>query len=272
MLPLSWKINWELFSRSEFYSPLVIVLGLGITLALTSWKLRLGLLKRISISSSRSLIQLLLMGSFLGVLIHANHFRWNILMAILMSLFAVSTVRSRLLVKDRWTSLSLFIALGTTTWPATYLLVELSQRGNLFDAINLLPLLGIVLGNTLNALTLSLLNVQKQFRQSSLEIETKLGLGANWREASLRVIKDSMEMAVTPILNNMAVVGIIGMPGLMVGQILAGANPLQSAHFQYLLIMILFAVIFLSSLMGVYLQCYFQFQERGRFFGPVLSH
>lgn len=58
-------------------------------------------------------------------------------------------------------------------------------------------------------------------------IELKLAIGASRWEATQETLQRSVKVALTPILNQMNVVGIVSIPGMMTGQILSGSDPSQ---------------------------------------------
>ena len=59
------------------------------------------------------------------------------------------------------------------------------------------------------------------------KIELLLSLGATRWEATREIIQRSVRVAMTPVLNQMNVVGIVSIPGMMTGQILGGTDPSQ---------------------------------------------
>jgi len=62
-------------------------------------------------------------------------------------------------------------------------------------------------------------------------IELKLAIGASRWEATQETLQRAVRVALTPILNQMNVVGIVSIPGMMTGQILSGADPSQVPPF-----------------------------------------
>lgn len=61
-------------------------------------------------------------------------------------------------------------------------------------------------------------------------IERLLSLGASRAEATRELLGRSVRLAMTPLLNQMSVVGLVSIPGMMTGQILGGSNPDQAAR------------------------------------------
>ena len=103
-----------------------------------------------------------------------------------------------------------------------------------------LPLLGMILGNTMTGISLGLHTLTTGAVREAAAIEARLALGAPWREAMLPVTRAAMRSAMMPIINSMAATGLVSLPGMMTGQILAGIEPGQAVRYQ-LLIMFLIA-------------------------------
>jgi putative ABC transport system permease protein len=113
-----------------------------------------------------------------------------------------------------------------------------------------IPIVGMLLGNAINGMALSVNAVTTCFVEQQREIEVLLSFGASPSEASARMVRTSVRVGATPTLNGMAVIGIISIPGMMTGQILGGTPPAEAAAYQmficYLIAMSSFATILLQ--------------------------
>lgn len=96
-----------------------------------------------------------------------------------------------------------------------------------------IPFCGMLIGNSINGLHLGISNFHKSIKESKTQIELKLLLGANGHYAFRDNIKLAMKNGLVPIINAMLIVGIVSIPGLMTGQLLAGVSPLISARYQF---------------------------------------
>ena len=103
----------------------------------------------------------------------------------------------------------------------------------------LIPILGMVLGNALNGVSLGLDTVLEGFRRERDQVEMLLAHGATRREAAMPVVRRAIRTGMIPILNAMVAAGLISIPGMMTGQILAGEAPFPAALYQ---IFILFSI------------------------------
>jgi energy-coupling factor transporter ATP-binding protein EcfA2 len=103
-----------------------------------------------------------------------------------------------------------------------------------------IPLLGKILGNTLNGISLGLDRLGSELAARRAEVEALLALGATRWEAARQPIQQAVRTGLIPIINSIMVVGIVSLPGMVTGQILAGASPLEAVKYQ-IVIVFLFA-------------------------------
>ena len=54
-----------------------------------------------------------------------------------------------------------------------------------------------------------------------------------------------------PILNTMSVAGIVSIPGMMTGQLLAGAPPMQAVQYQIMIMFVIAAAIALGVVLAL---------------------
>jgi putative ABC transport system permease protein len=96
-----------------------------------------------------------------------------------------------------------------------------------------------MIGNALAGVTLVLEAVTAGATRERAAIETRLALGATRTEALQDVLRRGLKTGLIPILSAMAVAGVVSLPGMMTGQILAGADPVDAMKYQ---IMIMFLI------------------------------
>lgn len=102
-----------------------------------------------------------------------------------------------------------------------------------------IPLTGIMLGNALNAASLSLDALLSGIGRERAAIEAQLALGAHYRDAMRPLIRASVRRGILPIINTMSAAGVVTLPGIMTGQILAGLDPVEAVKYQLLLMFLL---------------------------------
>lgn len=108
-----------------------------------------------------------------------------------------------------------------------------------FDPRTLVPVAGMVFGNTLSAAALGAGALTREFAEHRDRMELRLARGASAGEAALPAVRAALRAALTPTINAMSVVGIVHMPGMMTGQILAGQSAYQASAYQ---VMIMFLI------------------------------
>jgi putative ABC transport system permease protein len=116
-----------------------------------------------------------------------------------------------------------------------------------------IPLGGMVIGNSMNAIAIALERLLGELRGRRLEVEMMLCLGADYKEASQDMFRNAMRAGMIPSINSMMGVGIVFIPGMMTGQILAGADPLQAIRYQIIVMVMLVGSTAIGSLVVVYL-------------------
>jgi putative ABC transport system permease protein len=114
-----------------------------------------------------------------------------------------------------------------------------------------LPLLGMILGNTMTGISLGLDVLTNSLVRERAAVEARLALGATRREALMSVTRDALRSGFMPIINSMAAVGLVSLPGMMTGQILAGVEPIEAVKYQLLIMFLIAGGTGLGTLMAV---------------------
>ncbi len=240
---------------------------LVLILAAISWRMQFGIEKRLLISALRTAVQLSLIGLVLKILFdHATIF-WVTLMAAVMLLLAGREVMAR---QERrfagwWGfgvgTLSMFLSSFAVTVLALAVLI---QPDPWFTPQYAIPLLGMVLGNTMNGIALGLDRLTSAAWQQRQAIEARLMLGFPSGKAIELIRRDSMRVGLVPIVNAMAAAGVISLPGMMTGQILAGTPPMEAVKYQILVMFLIASGTGFGTLAAVWLGSRRLFDERER--------
>jgi putative ABC transport system permease protein len=102
-----------------------------------------------------------------------------------------------------------------------------------------IPLLGMILGNTMNGIAIGLDRLTQTLWEKKAIIETRLMLGQTFSESVADIRRDSIRSGLIPIINAMSVAGIVSLPGMMTGQILAGTPPMEAVKYQILIMFLI---------------------------------
>jgi len=112
----------------------------------------------------------------------------------------------------------------------------------------IIPISGMVIGNAMVNAGLLLNRLQGEVAARRGEIETWLALGATPRQAGAAVLKTAVKAAMIPSIDALKTVGLVQLPGMMTGQILAGASPLDAVKYQILIMYSLSAAAGICSI------------------------
>ena len=233
-------------------APFQLIWALGmmaIAVALSAWQ-RLGLEWNLTVATGRTVIQLLVVGYILAA-VFALRNPWLVL-AVVAVMLVIATIVARNRISQRIPHLLPIVGgsilLGTIiTLLYTNLLVIQPQEW--YEPQFLIPLAGIVLGNSMNAAALSGERLVSTLNSSQLEIDTHLSLGATPQQAIAQYRRDAIKAGLIPTLNTMLVIGIVTLPGIMTGQMLGGADPLRAAAYQMVIMfMLALATLITTSL------------------------
>ena len=246
---------------------LLISGGLVVALAGVSVYSQLSVGRDLIVASLRMAIQLALISLMLKVLFEQRDFIWILLMSIVMVIVAGREVVAR---QERplagWAvwgigTSSLFVSSLTV---ASFALVVLVQPQPWFHPQYAIPLLGMLLGNTMNAVALSMDRLTSGVWSHREVIEQRLMLGEDMRQATGDLIRASVRGGLIPIINAMAVAGLVSLPGMMTGQILSGVAPTVAVKYQILIWFLIAAGSGFGMLIAVHLTCRQLFDDRQR--------
>ena len=211
--------------------------------ALLSIRLRLGLERRLGIAALRMVVQLSLVGLVLEALFDAASPWLTAAMSLVMIAFAGREIAARQTRRfaGPWTyglgAASMLLA-GTSV---TVLALTTQVRPDpWYDPRYAIPLLGMIVGNAMTGVSLGLDRLLTAAVRERPAIEARLALGETFRSAIGDSVREAVRSGLIPIVNSMSAAGLVFLPGMMTGQILAGVAPADAVMYQ-LLVMFLIA-------------------------------
>ncbi|NQT34362.1 ABC transporter permease [bacterium] len=241
------------------YIPLSIIniaLAAGFILAagLASIFLRLGIEKALGIGALRTVLQLGLAGVAIGFVFEWKAIIWVLLLTAVMVLFAGREAVSRLKTRLQGSGLDAIAAMTLSSF-----VVAVSVTGVIIGADPwwtprlFIPIMGMVLGNSLVGISLALDSFINSCIDKRNDIEARLTLGASANEASLPMVRDAIRTGMMPSINAMNIVGVVSLPGMMTGQLIAGADPKDAVLYQIIVMFMLVAATAGGSIIAVLL-------------------
>jgi|GEM_PF-10896 len=223
-------------------------------LGVLSWKLDLGVSSIIGISVVRTFIQLMALGFILVPVFHIGEEHPSVVLLYVFFMVILAAYES--IGRTKYAFKGMFTAVA-----ATYVLnlgmvsvltfVVLLQPKPLWNPQYVIPMCGMLLGNCISGVSLSLNNLLTSLVEQRGEVELMLAFGASSKEATSRFIIDAIKSGMMPTFNTMAVIGLVSIPGMMTGQILGGSSPEEAAKYQ-MLIMYLIAATTFGSIITVF--------------------
>jgi putative ABC transport system permease protein len=218
----------------------------AVAVAVSIWE-RADLERDIAISVARSFIQLTAIGYVIKLIFEQDNLAFVVVLISVMVLFGALTARhrARLVPNSFW---PLLVALAVAATATLALVVALG----VFEAKArfLVPVGGMVVGNSMTAAAVALNRLGDEVRAGKDKIEATLALGATSSQAMLPVIRRSLRSGMIPLIDSTKTTGLIFFPGTMVGMLLAGAEPIDAVRLQLILLYTLLGSVSLSALVG----------------------
>ena len=110
----------------------------------------------------------------------------------------------------------------------------------------------MITGNSMNAITIALERMFTELRRERPRIELALSLGGTYQEATADILRACIRAGMIPSINALMTVGLVSLPGMMTGQILAGADPMTSIKYQIIVMLMLVASTAIGSIIVVH--------------------
>jgi len=127
------------------------------------------------------------------------------------------------------TGAALLVASGLTLLYISTLVVRVAPW---YNPQYMIPLFGMIVGSAMNAAAIATERLHSEVMARQAEIEAYLALGATYQQASQDPVRHALRAALIPTVNGLMVLGIVTLPGMMTGQMLAGASPLIAIRYQ----------------------------------------
>ena len=244
---------------------LALAAALILANASVSFALDLHLGRKLLLASVRSVLQLSLLGWLLKYIFAAEGALPVSAMLLIMATLAGTEAVRRTSRRVRGLTL-----VSTSVMLCTSLLISFYGVRVILDVEPwwkpqyIIPILGMILGNLLNGVSLGLESTLEGFVKDRACVESLLAHGATRQEASHDIVKRSVRTGTIPILNSMIAAGLISIPGMMTGQILSGQDPLSAAYYQMFILFSIAGAVALGTIGVVKLTTGLVFDERDR--------
>ena len=235
MLALSWL-------DLALASALVLV-----AMAISAWQ-RLGLVRGFAIGAVRAVVQLVAVGYVLAFLMTTRQ-PYLILLTLLVMLVAATVTATE---RQKAGRARLFLISGTAMLigaglTLAYVDAVVLRLRPWYDPQYLIPLFGMIIGNAMNGAALAAERMNSEMELRRGEVEAYLALGASPSRASAEAVRRALVASMMPTLNMLMVVGLVSLPGMMTGQVIAGSSPLTAVRYQIVVVFMLAGAVAITS-------------------------
>ena len=227
--------------------------------------LRLRILKNLLVSTTRMIIQLVLIGFFLEYLFQLNNSFVNVLWFLVMILVATFSVINNSNLRIKLFIVPVFLSLFLSNLVIVlYFNFFITRIDNIFEAQYIIAIGGMILGNSLRSNVVGLSDFYNTIHKEEALYYYKLSLGATHFEAIRPFLKHSFILSINPTLASMATMGIVSLPGMMTGQILGGSIPMVAIKYQIVIMIAIVTSTVLSVSLSILFTLRLSFDKSGR--------
>lgn len=233
-------------------------LGIGMLLLLVPiyffHRFKTGLVKPTVVGALRMVVQLFLIGIYLKYLFLWDNPWVNFLWVFIMIYTGTETALSRTRLKRGILMIPIAVGfLASALLVGMYFLGVVLQLDNIFGAQYMIPIFGILMGNMLSSNVIALNTYYTNLMREQQLYYYLMGNGATRHEATAPFVREAIIKAFSPAIANMAVMGLVALPGTMIGQILGGSSPNVAIKYQMMIIVITVTASILSLMMTLWL-------------------
>ena len=235
----------EISNFSLILSTLLLVIAI-----LVDYKEQLGLGKDIFIAGIRVVIQLFIIGYVLSFVFQIN----NNLVTFIMVLFIIFNASYNAHKTSEGIPNSFKISL-TSIGIGTILALGILVLSGAIDWMpsQIVPLTGMIASNSMTAIGITYQSLTTQFKDNRQQILEKLALGADEKQSSLTIVRQSIKTGMQPSISRSKTVGLVSLPGMMSGLMFAGIDPTEAIRYQIVIMFMLISVTAISSFIASYM-------------------
>ena len=229
------------------------------------WRYETKLVKAICVGAVRMVVQMLFIGVYLRYLFEWDNPIVNLLWVCVMVYIAAETALSRTKVRRGVLMMPLIVGfIVASMLIGLYFLGVVLGLDNVFDAQYFIPIMGILLGNMLTVNVIAVGTFYSTLQREQNLYYYLLGNGASRSDALQPFVRQAIVKSFSPTIANMAVMGLVSLPGTMIGQILGGSTPDVAIKYQIMIVVITMSASMLSLIMAIGLSSKRAFDGYGR--------
>ena len=231
---------------------LLMATGLIVMTVIVSYQQRMRLELEILHSALRAVVQLVVVGYLLNFIFGADHplFTSGVLLVMLISAAINGGKRGPGIKHASWIA-GVSIGIGAVFT----LTVLLSAKVLSFTPYQMIPVGGMVMSGSMVAVGLCFRQIITSFKRREQEIQIKLALGATPMQSCKAILREALIFSLEPTIDSAKTLGIVALPGMMTGLILAGMSPMEAIKYQIIVIFMTFSTVSIAIAIAGYLSC-----------------
>lgn len=231
---------------------LLMATGLIVMTVIVSYQQRMRLELEILHSALRAVVQLVVVGYLLNFIFGADHplFTSGVLLVMLISAAINGGKRGPGIKHASWIA-GVSIGIGAVFT----LTVLLSANVLSFAPYQMIPVGGMVMSGSMVAVGLCFRQIITSFKRRQQEIQIKLALGATPMQSCKAILREALIFSLEPTIDSAKTLGIVALPGMMTGLILAGMSPMEAIKYQIIVIFMTFSTVSIAIAIAGYLSC-----------------
>ena len=203
-------------------------------------------------SALRAVVQLVVVGYVLHFIFGADHplFTGGVLLVMLISAAVNGGKRGEGITHAAWIA-GVSIGIGAVITLAILLGANVLS----FTPYQMIPVGGMVMSGAMVAVGLCFRQITTSFKSRQQEIQIKLALGATPMQSCKAILRAALIFSLQPTIDSAKTLGIVSLPGMMTGLILAGMSPMEAIKYQIIVIFMSFSTISIAIAIAGYLSC-----------------
>ena len=131
-----------------------------------------------------------------------------------------------------------------------------------FEPYQMIPVTGMVAGNSMTAVGLVYRSLNQQFRDQQGQVFERLALGASPKLAAGEIVREAIRTGMQPTIDSVRTYGLVSLPGMMSGLIMAGVDPIHAIKYQIMVVFMLLSATGISSVFASFMAYRKFFNER----------
>lgn len=202
-------------------------------------------------ATARALVQLLAMGFIIQAAIELNNplVSFSLIGVMVLAAVQIALAKGSGVSRGLWPQVLLTLAVSVLL---EIVITELVVRPTPWYAPEvLITMAGMLLSNVVTAVAIALTRFFRDMRQRCGEVEMMLALGATPAEAAKPSIVDAVKLGLLPTVSQLASSGLVLIPGMMAGQIIAGADPILAAKYQFVVLAAISALTVIADVLAL---------------------